>query len=169
MTQKAKHNKRGEAKEEAVPMDACQTSDRDDGEWVQRFIKLYQVLNADNLFLLDKMYHPDIVFTDPLHSIHGRDALTTYFAGLYQNLTYIRFDIHNVVQSRGTACLEWTMEYAHKQVNKGQKILVHGVTWLEFHELITRHRDYFDAGEMLYQHLPLMGMAIRAVKKRMAV
>jgi hypothetical protein len=27
-------------------------------------------------------------------------------------------------------------------------------------------RDYYDAGEMLYEHLPVLGWAVRGVKKR---
>jgi hypothetical protein len=28
------------------------------------------------------------------------------------------------------------------------------------------HRDYYDAGSMLYEHIPLMGYAIRKIKKK---
>lgn len=34
------------------------------------------------------------------------------------------------------------------------------------HGLITRQRDYYDAGEMIYEHLPLLGWAVRGVKRR---
>lgn len=33
-------------------------------------------------------------------------------------------------------------------------------------EKIFRQRDYYDAGEMLYEHLPLLGWAVRGVKRR---
>jgi hypothetical protein len=33
-------------------------------------------------------------------------------------------------------------------------------------DLITRQRDYYDAGEMIYEHLPLLGWAVRGVKRR---
>lgn len=33
-------------------------------------------------------------------------------------------------------------------------------------DLIIRQRDYYDAGEMIYEHLPLLGWAVRGVKRR---
>ena len=33
-------------------------------------------------------------------------------------------------------------------------------------DLITHQRDYYDAGEMIYEHLPLLGWAVRGVKRR---
>lgn len=33
-------------------------------------------------------------------------------------------------------------------------------------ERIIHQRDYYDAGEMLYEHLPLLGWAVRGVKRR---
>lgn len=31
---------------------------------------------------------------------------------------------------------------------------------------IVRQRDYYDAGEMIYEHLPILGWAVRGVKRR---
>ena len=31
---------------------------------------------------------------------------------------------------------------------------------------IIRQRDYYDAGEMIYEHLPVLGWAVRGVKRR---
>ena len=33
---------------------------------------------------------------------------------------------------------------------------------------VERHRDYFDAGALLYQHVPLLGSAIRWLQRRLA-
>ena len=33
-------------------------------------------------------------------------------------------------------------------------------------ERIIHQRDYYDAGEMLYEHLPLLGWAVRGAKRR---
>jgi hypothetical protein len=31
---------------------------------------------------------------------------------------------------------------------------------------VVLQRDYYDAGEMIYEHLPLLGWAVRSVKRR---
>ena len=33
-------------------------------------------------------------------------------------------------------------------------------------EQVLHQRDYYDAGEMIYEHLPLLGWAVRGVKRR---
>ncbi|MCF1426788.1 MAG: nuclear transport factor 2 family protein [Shewanella sp.] len=136
---------------------------------VSAFIELYGNLNRDNLHLLDRLYHPTVIFTDPLHRVEGRDALKRYFAAMYENLLAIKFDIHRVIGSDKEACIEWTMHYAHRKLRGGQFLQLDGVSLLTCDDLITRHRDYFDAGAMLYEHLPLLGGTIRLLKNRVAI
>jgi hypothetical protein len=33
-------------------------------------------------------------------------------------------------------------------------------------EKIIRQRDYYDAGQMIYEHLPLLGWVVRGIKRR---
>ena len=93
---------------------------------------------------------------------------------MYENLLHINFDIHRQLVDGDQVCLEWTMRYAHKKLNKGDAMTVHGMSWLRFTGQapdlkIIHHRDYFDAGQMLYEQLPILGSVIRILKKRMAV
>ena len=39
---------------------------------------------------------------------------------------------------------------------------------LPWRERVYRHRDYFDAGALLYEHLPLLGSVIAWLKRRLA-
>ncbi|MGI2257877.1 nuclear transport factor 2 family protein [Shewanella sp. GXUN23E] len=134
------------------------------------FIDLYGNLNRDNLHLLDSIYHPAVVFTDPLHRVEGRDALKRYFASMYENLLSISFDIQRVIGDGSEFAIEWTMNYAHRKLKGGELLRLDGVSLLSCDDsLIIRHRDYFDAGAMLYEHVPLLGSTIRLLKKRVAV
>ena len=64
--------------------------------------------------------------------------------------------------------LRWTMHYRHPRLRRGQLIEVEGCSHLLWHEKVYQHRDYFDAGALLYEHLPLMGTAIGWLKGRLA-
>ena len=138
---------------------------------VQRFIDLYQRLSADNLDGLGEIYHPDIHFCDPLHQIHGLDALRCYFAAMYGGVVHIEFAIQRQVVADTQACIEWVMRYRHQKLERGEIIEVNGMSWLVFGEdqKIISHRDYFDAGQMLYEHITLLGGAIRYLKGRLQV
>ncbi|MDR6962877.1 nuclear transport factor 2 family protein [Shewanella putrefaciens] len=135
---------------------------------VDNFIQLYQALNKDNLHLLERVYDDKIIFADPMHQIIGLPALTQYFAKLYKNVQHIQFDIKEVQQNNSQAALFWQMQYSHPKLNKGETIFVDGMSQLRFNEKIFFHRDYFDLGQMLYEHLPCMGGLIRLLKDRAA-
>jgi limonene-1,2-epoxide hydrolase len=137
--------------------------------WLTNFISVYHQLSTDNLHLLEQIYHAKVDFIDPIHEIHGFDALSNYFDGLYQNVSYCQFNIHHVVETELEAAIYWTMTYQHKQLNGGEKITVTGSSHLKaFEGKIIYHRDYIDLGEMLYENIPLLGRLISWIKKRAA-
>jgi len=133
---------------------------------VEKFNAMYQTLDKDNIQQLHDVYSNDIVFIDALHELQGIGALEKYFAGMYQNLLYCRFDIHHVQSGSSSAFLSWTMDYAHPKLGGKENISVDGVTHLRFADKITYHRDYADMGQMLYENIPVLGSAIRLIKKR---
>ncbi len=138
-------------------------------QWLTRFIEMYQVLDNSNLALLEQVYHRQVVFEDPMHKVTGLSALESYFANLYQNLSYCHFTIEKVIASEQQAALYWLMSFAHPKLNGGQKIEVKGNSLLQCQEdKVVYHRDYFDAGTMLYEQIPLLGRVIRYVKSRLA-
>ena len=133
---------------------------------VEKFNTMYQSLDKDNMHLLRDVYSDDIVFVDALHEINGIDTLKQYFEGMYQNLLYCRFNIHDVQSTDSSAYLSWKMEYAHPKLGGKKNISVDGVTHLKFDDKVTYHRDYADMGQMLYEQIPLLGSVIRQVKKK---
>ena len=50
----------------------------------------------------------------------------------------------------------------------GQPITLQGCSCLHWRDRVHFHQDYFDAGALLYEHLPVMGTAIRWLKGRLA-
>lgn len=134
------------------------------------FLGLYDKLDKSNLQLLADVYHHDVVFEDPLHKVTGREALTQYFANLYENLQTGTFEIGTCFEEENKASVYWVMRFSHKKINRGESVTVHGNTYLEFSDgKVIFHRDFFDAGEMIYQYLPLFGMLVKLIKRRSAV
>jgi len=62
------------------------------------------------------------------------------------------------------------MTYEHPRLKGGKPISLEGCSLLRWNldGKVERHRDYFDAGALLYQHVPLMGGAIRWLRRRLA-
>jgi hypothetical protein len=133
------------------------------------FLETFNQLNKNCLNLLDTLYHPDICFIDPAHTLHGLPALKRYLTSLYENIRSIRFAFHARMQSGDQAFVTWTMEISHPRLIKGKPVAVNGCSHLTFAPdgRVIRHQDYFDLGAMIYEHLPLMGVLIRTVKKKL--
>ena len=137
-------------------------------EFLRRFARQFAELNKDNLQRLSDLYSEDIHFTDPLHEVQGLKQLRNYFSELYANVSELRFDFHGFDQiADGEGYLRWVMSYRHPRLASGQLIRVSGCSHLLWRDKVYRHRDYFDAGALLYEHLPILGRVIAWLKRRM--
>lgn len=133
---------------------------------LERFLGVYQELDRDNLHLLGEVYADDVQFTDPLHQVNGLSALGDYFARMYANVTSVRFDFERVLAGAGEAMLTWTMHLQHPRLSAKEPLALPGATHLRFGEKVHYHRDYFDAGALLYERLPVLGGVVRAIRRR---
>jgi len=133
---------------------------------VERFKQTYNRLNAQSLGLLNELYSHDVVFQDPFRRMSGLPALTEYFTELYRHVELSSFVFEDEVVQGNSAVLTWTMSLKHPRLNGGDVVTVPGSTHIRFRDKVTYHRDYFDGGAMLYEHLPLIGLVIRMIKER---
>ncbi len=137
--------------------------------WLTNFIDVYQSLNLDNLSLLERIYAQHISFSDPIHTVSGFTNLLGYFQHLYTNINYCHFTIFDYVIMENRAAIFWQMDFSHPKLNSGKNISVSGTSKLisDGNKVIS-HRDYFDVGSMLYEHISVLGSLVRFVKRRAA-
>ncbi|SFR39536.1 Ketosteroid isomerase-related protein [Marinobacter gudaonensis] len=132
---------------------------------LEDFRALFNKLDKGNLDKLADLYSEDIRFQDPLGTVNGLDELTRYFAGAYANVVDCRFEFGEAVVQGECAALPWVMHLRHKRIRKGREVQVQGISHLRIRDgRVYYHRDYFDAGEMLYENLPVIGGVIRWIK-----
>lgn len=138
-------------------------------DFLRRFAEGFATLNKDNLYLLGELYSDDVVFRDPMHEVHGLTAMQDYFAELYANVETLHFEFHGFDRvDVGEGYLRWTMRYRHPRLRGGAEIAVEGCSHLLWRDKVYQHRDYFDAGALLYEHLPVLGGVIAWLKRRLA-
>jgi AAA15 family ATPase/GTPase len=137
---------------------------------VDKLKSTYDQLNRDTVHgdLLNQLYADDIVFTDPLHELKSLDSLKTYFQGMYKNVTAIHFDFDTTVENETDAFLTWVMTFQHPKLNSGKAVKVPGTTHIQHNGVkVTKHQDYFDSTHMIFDHIPVLRLAIGAIKQRM--
>lgn len=140
-------------------------------EFLQRFARDFAGLDASNLDRLGLLYADDIHFSDPLHDVHGLTELRRYFEQLYANVSQLDFDFSGFDQVQdGQGYLRWTMRYRHPRLQGGAPITLQGCSLLLWNAegKVVRHQDFFDAGALLYEHIPLLGCVIRWLRRRLA-
>lgn len=139
----------------------------------QRSLAIRQVFNdlrATNTEILDGFYTNDVVFEDPLGQINGLASMKEYYQAMYKNVQDIRFEFKEDAIVGDRHLSTWVMYLRAKGLNGGEEVAVHGVSELEFQAQsnhVIYHRDYFDMGEFLYQHIPILGSVIKLVRRQL--
>lgn len=135
---------------------------------IEHFKQLYKTFDNETPAQLPKLYHPTIIFKDPIHELKGLAALTDYFANFCKQGNQYRFEFTNEVISHDQAFFQWHMHYAHPSLANGKPLLLNGGTLIKFNAQIIYHEDFYDMGAMIYQHVPLLGWAVRKINARIA-
>lgn len=136
------------------------------------FKTLYREFNDSLVERLGELYTQDVVFEDPAHRIEGLSNVRDYFAGFIPSLNYCGFEVHRFVNADDHCVALWTMHFEHPKLAGGKRLSVTGCSHLVTQldngvEKIISHRDYFDMGAMLYEHVPLLGAGVRWLKERL--
>lgn len=136
----------------------------------EKTVHIWNELRKDNLEILNDYYAKDLVFEDPLGRLEGLDAMKKHYAQLYENVTQIRFEFSKVIKEGNEYFFRWKMILRSSKLNSGEDIVVEGGSMILFNEqgLVTYHRDFFDMGEMIYEHIPLLKTVIKSIKGRFA-
>jgi len=134
---------------------------------IQHFQGLFNELDKGNLHRLQAIYSEDICFQDPFGKVHGLNELTRYFANAYDNVLFCKFSFSDALIQQHRCTLPWVMSLRHKRIRGGASLEVEGISLLEIRGgLVCYHRDYFDAGQLLYENLPVFGSIVRWVKRQ---
>ncbi len=137
-------------------------------ELAERFEQLYSTLGLDSMALLSDVYHESVTFIDPITSHQGLPALEAYFKRLLSGSDMCQFTISRLQFTDTDGWVTWTMNFRHPRLNRSQWIAVEGVSIVDISgNRIVFQRDYYDLGEMLYEHVPLLGRVIRTLRERL--
>ncbi len=118
---------------------------------------------------LEPLYHSDVRFIEPAGEIRGREILFRHFRQSCTDLSHCKFRFDDSMETRSEkgAFLVWEMTFKHKKLRQENEIIVPGTTYLEFSDSITLHRDWFDLGATVYENIPVLGWAIKSIKRRL--
>jgi len=136
---------------------------------VARFKKFFADMTEQSVRELTHVtYAPDAFFNDTLKTVRGADAIEHYFLETVKNAESVRATVHDVAESDGNYYVRWTMEVRLAKFKRGQTLRSIGITHLRFDDegRILIHQDYWDSTAGFFEHVPILGGLIRAIKSR---
>ena len=133
-----------------------------------RFQAYFENLTPLTLTEIGQIYAADARFKDPFNAVQGLDAVRRIFAHMFATTEQPRFVVLHALGDATQGYVTWDFHFRSKG-RGGHNWTIHGASRLEFNAqgLVALHRDYWDAAEELYEHLPLLGALLRAIKSHL--
>jgi limonene-1,2-epoxide hydrolase len=106
-------------------------------------------------------YADDVVFTDPIQTVRGRDEFVAMNRRLLSRAKHLQFDVRDMAQEGDQVFLTWTMTMQPKPV--GPELRIEGVTHCVLRDgKVVIHRDYWDLLGSVMDTIPLAGTVYKA-------
>lgn len=105
-------------------------------------------------------YADDMVFTDPIQTVRGRDAFVELNHRLIGRVKYLRFEMSGMAQEGDQIFLAWVMIIGPRL---GPEMRIDGVTHCTLRNgKIAVHRDHWDLVGSLVATIPVAGAVYKA-------
>jgi steroid Delta-isomerase len=134
---------------------------------VARAVAFFESLTAADVARIGEVYAGDAWFKDPFNEVRGVDAIARIYAHLFEQVDAPRFVVLEALVDGRTAVLVWDFEFGFRRPLPGARRRIRGCSNLRFDAagLVVHHRDHWDTAE-LYEHVPLLGGLLRALRRR---
>ncbi len=129
--------------------------------------RYFESLSLESVPDLAKHYASTAYFKDPFNEVCGRDAIETVFRQMFANLDAPAFAIQEMWARDGSTVFLWEFTFRFRGKDTAQQCFT-GMSLLRFdgEGKVIHHRDYWDAAEEIYEKFPLIGSALRWIKRR---
>lgn len=143
------------------------SSEERDG--LKRFEDLFSELSESRIReKVRDVYAADVYFNDTLKEIQGIDALELYLIESARAVELCTVDVQDVASHEGNYYVRWVMDIRFKRLKRGETTRSIGVSHLRLDAegKVALHQDYWDSASGLFEHVPVIGYGIRAIKAR---
>lgn len=108
----------------------------------------------------------DVYFKDPFHEFNGVEKIYNVFQNMFKQLDNPHFNILEIIENQNVSYIKWVFSYKFKNSKKLE--IFEGVSRVQFNDKnkVISHVDYWDAGENIYEKLPVLSTFISFVKRK---
>ncbi|MGE5475689.1 MAG: nuclear transport factor 2 family protein [Bacteroidales bacterium] len=129
-----------------------------------------ETLRPDGMDRLDHLAAPDIHYHDPFVDARGLANVKRVFARVFDDIEDPRYTFTHCARDGDTCFLRWHFTCRPKTIRQGLPWICDGITEIRLdHEgRVLAHWEHWDAGEQVYEKLPVLRAIIRVVKRRIS-
>lgn len=127
----------------------------------------FENLSPNSLGTVAEIYAADAVFVDPFNTLFGLHAVQAVYQHMFDTLEQPRFVVTQSLAEVNKAFMTWDFHFT----TRGRAMKISGCTQFELNEqgLIVLHRDYWDAAQQVYEKIPLLGVVLRALRRKLSL
>lgn len=138
---------------------------------VRAYAAFYETLTPESVGHLRTLVAADVRFKDPFNDLRGVDLMVRVMEHMFEDATDIRFAIGEQAVCGQLCFLRWRFWFRPRRFSRGEPWQIEGVSAVQFDDdaKVVEHIDYWDAGEQIYERLPVLGMILRRVRGSLAL
>jgi hypothetical protein len=135
---------------------------------VTDYARFYETLGPETPLETYRLFFDEAAyFEDPFHAFEGVENIYLMFQKMYDTLSDPLFRVDEIVESGDIAYLKWVFDYRLSPGGKPLQIVGTSRVEMKAGKVIS-HVDFWDAGQQVYEQIPLLGTFIRFVKRKIA-
>ena len=128
---------------------------------IEKYVKLFESLNLENLNKFDKLLDENIYFEDPFNKVYGIENFKRIFSNTLNKLDNIEFKVLNIISKNNIFIIKWEMIFF--AFNKKNSIFGLSEVTISKNKKIISHIDYWDSYNNFYIKIPVIGMLFKFV------
>lgn len=135
---------------------------------IEPFQQYLESLTAETVPQIADLVAGDVRFIDPFHDVSGALAMQRVFAAIFVSLKNVRFTVIDRAWSGNAWYLRWRFEADRRQ--SGQMLAFDGMSEIYFNDdgRVRLYRDHWDAARGFYENLPVLGLVLRFLRRKIA-
>ena len=138
---------------------------------LRAYAAYYERLTPETLQELRALVTADVHFKDPFNDVRGVDRMIRVLEKMLNDASDIRFEAAERFCNGGLCLLRWHFSFRPRRFAHGEIWPIEGVSAVRFDDAgkVVEHIDYWDAGQQVYERLPLLGLLLRRIRGRIGV
>ena len=130
------------------------------------YIRFYESLSLETVDDVVEVASADVRFRDPFNDLTGIDAYRKLLAKMLDSVPDIKFVVTHQSVDGDTCFIRWRSA----STLRGKSWIVEGMSELKFASdgKVREHIDFWDSAAQFYERLPIIGAALRFIRRRIA-